>query len=51
VLHDLFIFTLRVYVDRVRIPEESSNEPFANLFALDWFINLILIDIHMSVHR
>lgn len=49
--HDLLIFTLRVYVDRVRIPEVSSIESFANLFALDWFINLILIDIRRSVHR
>jgi hypothetical protein len=47
VLHDLLILTLRVYVDRVRIPEESSIEPFVSLLALDLSINLIVIAILM----
>ena len=51
VLHDLLIFTLRVDVERVRIAEVSNIESFANLFALDWLISLILIDFHISVHR
>lgn len=46
-LHDLLVFTLRVYVNADIIPAVVSIEPFANLLALHLFINLILIVILM----